>query len=89
MQKWEYITFNRQGGSWNDDRFDGRSPAEKLTDYGNDGWELVSVCYDGSGYHYYLKRAVETTKAALRKSKAKSKANDVAPGTAESIENSI
>ena len=89
MQKWEYTTFNRQGGSWTEDRFDGRLPAEKLSDFGNEGWELVSVCYDGSGYHYYLKRPVETASAAPKKSKAKSKANDAPQQGTESMENSI
>lgn len=72
MQKWEYLAFSRIGGAWSDERFDGRSVAEKLTDLGREGWELVSVCYDSSGYNFYLKKAVaEKTKAAAKKSAAK------------------
>jgi len=72
MTKWEYLTFARMYGAWSDDKFDGRTPQEKLTDIGKDGWELISVCYDGSGYHFYLKRAVEAKRTTTtRKSKAK------------------
>ena len=72
MAKWEYLNFSRVGGAWTDDRYDGRSPQEKLTDFGKDGWELVSVCYDNSGYNYFLKREVKAKKkAAAKKSKAK------------------
>ena len=57
MQKWEYLVFSRTGGRWSDDQFDGRGPSDKLTDLGADGWELVSVLYDGSGYNFYSKKA--------------------------------
>lgn len=67
MAKWEYLNFGRVGGAWTDDRYDGRSPQEKLTDYGKDGWELVSVCYDNSGYNYFLKRALVTRRKAPAK----------------------
>ena len=71
MQKWEYLALNRVGGRWSDDQFDGRVVAEKLTDLGNDGWELVSVFYDGSGFNFYMKRPVGEAKAATKKAKAK------------------
>ena len=74
MQKWEYLSFARVGGSWSDDRFDGRSPQEKLSDYGKEGWELVSVCYDSSGYNYYLKRPLVTRRrTATKKAKPAAK----------------
>jgi hypothetical protein len=73
MQKWEYLTLSRVGGAWTEDRFDGRTASEKLTDLGTEGWELVSVCYDGAGYNFYLKRPVGgKTKGSTRKSVAKS-----------------
>jgi len=73
MTKWEYLAFARIYGSWSDDKFDGRSPQDKLTDLGKDGWELVSVCYDGSGYHFYLKRPPQTKKTtSTRTPRAKS-----------------
>lgn len=72
MQTWEYLALNRMGGRWSDDHFDGRNPAEKLTDLGMNGWELVSAFYDGSGYNFYLKRQVGgETKAPAKKTKAK------------------
>jgi hypothetical protein len=71
MQQWEYLALNRVGGRWADDQFDGRVAAEKLTDLGRDGWELVSAFYDGSGYSFYLKRPVGEAKPAGKKSKAK------------------
>jgi hypothetical protein len=64
MTKWEYLTFARIAGSWSDDKFDGRTPQKKLSDYGTDGWELVSVLYDSSGYHFYLKRPLAARKKA-------------------------
>lgn len=67
MQKWEYLSVARVAGSWTDDKYDGRTPSEKLTDFGKDGWELVSVCYDNSGYNYYLKRPVEAKKKTTAK----------------------
>ena len=70
MQNWEYIAFTRNGGRWSDDQFDGRTPADKLTDLGKVGWELVSVFYDGSGFNFYLKRPVGEVKAT-KKGKAK------------------
>ena len=71
MQKWEYLTMYRAAGAWSDDRYDGRSPSERLTDLGNGGWELVSVCYDGGGYNFYLKRPVGgKVKAATKKTAA-------------------
>jgi hypothetical protein len=74
MSKWEYLAFARTGGSWSDDRFDGRTAQEKLTDLGRDGWELVSVAYDGSGYNFYLKRAItEKAKASSTKTKSAAK----------------
>jgi hypothetical protein len=71
MQTWEYLALTRAGGRWSDDHFDGRAPSEKLTDLGKDGWELVSVCYDGSGYNFYLKKVVGDAKASAKKSKVK------------------
>ena len=71
MTKWEYLTFARIAGSWSDDKLDGRTPQQKLSDYGADGWELVSVLYDSSGYHFYLKRPKATRKkATAEKSKS-------------------
>jgi hypothetical protein len=67
MQKWDYLAFARVAGTWSDDRYDGRTVQERLSDFGKEGWELVSVCYDSSGYNYYLKRPVATR----RKSRAK------------------
>jgi hypothetical protein len=60
MAKWEYLALARVAGAWNDDRFDGRTPEEKLSDLGKEGWELVSVCYDNAGYNYFLKRPFVT-----------------------------
>lgn len=77
MQKWEYMVLSRVAGNWTDDRFDARTPAEKLTNFGNDHWELVSAFYDGSGYHFYLKRPIEQ-KSTTKKSKARSKVEDLA-----------
>jgi len=68
MQKWEYLAFARVAGSWSDDRYDGRSVQERLSDFGKDGWELVSVCYDSSGYNYYLKRPIATRRKTAAKS---------------------
>ena len=68
MQNWEYLVLNRAGGRWSDDPYDGRSATEKLTELGGAGWELVSVCYDGSGYNFYLKKPLPKPKAS-RKSK--------------------
>ncbi len=65
MTKWEYLTFARIAGSWSDDKFDGRTPQKKLSDYGTDSWELVSVLYDSSGYHFYLKRPLAVRKKAM------------------------
>ena len=71
MTKWEYLAFARIAGSWSDDKFDGRSPQQKLSAYGAEGWELVSVLYDSSGYHFYLKRPMAVRKkATAEKSKA-------------------
>ena len=67
MQKWEYLSFARVAGAWTDDRYDGRSVQDKLSDFGQEGWELISVVYDSSGYNYYLKRPVETKKKATTK----------------------
>ena len=73
MTKWEYLNFSRVAGAWSDDKFDGRSPQQKLTDFGKEGWELVSVCYDNAGYNYFLKRPLETKgKAPAKKPAAKS-----------------
>ncbi|NJC97361.1 MAG: hypothetical protein C3F07_10015 [Anaerolineales bacterium] len=74
MQTWEYLALNRAGGRWSDDQYDGRSSSDKLSDLGAEGWELVSVCYDGSGYNFYLKRPIPKPKAP-RKSKAKQAAD--------------
>jgi len=73
MQNWDYLVLVRSGGRWTDDRFDGRDPAGKLSDLGKDGWELVSVCYDGSGYNFYLKKTIpsETKRSSMKKSKVK------------------
>jgi hypothetical protein len=79
MTKWEYLTFARIAGSWTDDKYDGRSPQEKLSYYGMEGWELVSVCYDSSGYIFYFKRplaarkkvAAEKPKSTVRSTKRK------------------
>lgn len=74
MAKWEYLAFSRVGGSWSDDKFDGRSSQDKLSDLGADGWELVSVCYDSAGYNFYMKRAATTRKKApAKKAKTSSK----------------
>ena len=73
MQKWEYLSFARVAGSWTDDRYDGRSPQDKLTDFGNEGWELVSVVYDSAGYNYFMKRPVETKKKTAAKAKSTAK----------------
>ena len=62
MTKWEYLAFARVAGTWRDDKYDGRSVQEKLSDLGMEGWELISVCYDSSGYNYYLKRPLPTTR---------------------------
>jgi len=67
MTKWEYLSFTRVGGSWTDDRYDGRSPQEKMSDFGMEGWELVSVCYDSSGYNYYFKRPIAAKKVTVAK----------------------
>ena len=76
MTKWEYLAFARVAGRWTDDKYDGRSPQEKLSDYGKEGWELVSVCYDSSGYNYYFKRPVTARKTtAAKKTKATAKSN--------------
>lgn len=71
MTKWEYLAFARIAGSWSDDKYDGRSPQQKLSDYGAEGWELVSVLYDSSGYNFYLKRPLAARK---KTSAAKAKA---------------
>ena len=72
MGTWEYLVLNRQGGMWSDDRTDGRHPTEKLTVLGKEGWELISVAYDGSGYNFYFKRPVtEKKKASTKKKKSK------------------
>lgn len=65
MTKWEYLTFSRVAGAWTDDKFDGRSPQQKLSDYGMEGWELVSVFYDSGGYNFYFKRPVTAKKKAV------------------------
>ena len=71
MQGWEYLALYRVGGAWSDDRYDGRSATEKLTDLGQEGWELVSVCYDSGGYNFYLKRPLpRKSKTAGKKSAA-------------------
>jgi hypothetical protein len=67
MQKWEYLSFARVAGSWTDDKYDGRSTQEKLSDYGLEGWELISVCYDSSGYNFYFKRPLAARKATTTK----------------------
>ena len=69
-QNWEYLIFSRKAGVWSDDRYDGRDPTEKLTEAGKDGWELVSVCYDGAGYNFYLKRLAPVKKRTTRKKSA-------------------
>ena len=68
MQNWEYLVLNRSGGRWADDHFDGRNATDKLTELGNQGWALVSVCYDRLGYNFYLKKPLPKPKAS-RKSK--------------------
>lgn len=70
MTKWEYLIFARAAGSWTDDRYDSRSPQQRLTDCGAEGWELVSVCYDSSAYNFYFKRPFAARKKAAEKSKA-------------------
>jgi hypothetical protein len=67
MQKWEYLSFARVAGSWTDDKYDGRSTQEKLSDYGLEGWELISVCYDSSGYNFYCKRPLAPRKTTATK----------------------
>ena len=64
MTKWEYLAFARVAGSWIDEKYDGRSTQQKLSDFGQEGRELVSVCYDSSGYNFYLKRPLATRKRA-------------------------
>lgn len=81
MQKWEYLAFTRVAGSWSDDRYDGRTVQERLSDYGNEGWELISVVYDTSGYNYYLKRPVATRRRTSTK-KAKPAARSTKKQTA-------
>jgi hypothetical protein len=71
MQNWEYLVLNRAGGRWSDDPYDGRGASDKLTGLGGEGWELVSVCHDGSGYRFYLKKPLPKAKAPSRKSRAK------------------
>ena len=72
MQKWEYLVLGRVGGIWSDDRYDGRSPSDKLTDLGKESWELVSVCYDTGGFNFYFKRPVAgKVKAPTKKPEAK------------------
>lgn len=74
MTKWEYLAFARVAGSWTDDKFDGRTAQQKLSDLGKDGWELVSVLYDSSGYNFYLKRPLATRKkSTAERSKSTSK----------------
>ena len=74
MQKWEYLSFARVAGAWTDDKYDGRSVQEKLSDCGLEGWELISVCYDSSGYNFYLKRPFAARKTTtIRKPKAAAK----------------
>lgn len=74
MTKWEYLAFARVAGTWTDDKYDGRSPQQRLSDHGLEGWELVSVCYDSSGYNYYLKRPLSTSaKTVAKKPKSTSK----------------
>jgi hypothetical protein len=76
MAKWEYLTFARVAGAWTDDKFDGRTPQQKLSDFGQEGWELVSVLYDSAGYHFYLKRPMAgRRKGPTEKSKATTKAS--------------
>lgn len=70
MQKWEYLSFARVAGSWVDDKYDGRSVQEKLSDCGLEGWELISVCYDSSGYNFYLKRPLAARKTTAKKPKS-------------------
>jgi hypothetical protein len=74
MTKWEYLVFARIAGSWSDDKYDGRSVQQKLSDFGLEGWELVSVAYDSSGYNFYLKRQLAAgKKAATEKPKSTAK----------------
>ena len=70
MAKWEYLAFVRAAGAWSNDKYDGRSQQEKLSDLGKEAWELVSVCYDSSGYNFYLKRPLATRRAATKKTKS-------------------
>lgn len=82
MTKWEYLAFARVAGTWTDDKYDGRSPQQKLSDYGLEGWELVSVCYDSSGYNYYLKRPLGAgTKTAAKKPKSATKSSRKKPAS--------
>ena len=71
MQNWEYLVLVRAGGRWSDDQFDGRGVSDKLTGLGKDGWELVSVCYDGSAYNFYLKKQIPVVKGSAKKAKVK------------------
>ena len=77
MTKWEYLAFSRVAGAWSDDKYDGRSPQQRLSAYGMEGWELVSVFYDSGGYNFYLKRPVaegkKPAKAATEKPKTTSR----------------
>ena len=75
MTKWEYLVFARVAGSWSDYKYDGRSVQQKLSDFGLEGWELVSVAYDSSGYNFYLKRQITARKkGAADKPKTTAKA---------------
>lgn len=62
MAKWEYLIFARAAGSWTDDKYDSRTPQQRLSDCGVEGWELVSVCYDSGAYNFYLKRPLADRK---------------------------
>jgi hypothetical protein len=46
MQRWEYTWFNESLGN----------PEDMLKKLGNEGWELVSVVYNGKSMVFYLKR---------------------------------
>ena len=74
MAKWEYLAFARVAGAWSDDKYDGRSQQEKLSELGKEDWELISVCYDSAGYNFYLKRPLTVRrKSSTKKTKPSAK----------------
>lgn len=46
--KWEYKTVEFSGGFWS--RLDRKTIDERLNDYGQQGWELVSLVMTAAGF---------------------------------------